>query len=261
MWFLPLLFLFFTNPIHAQDATNLAVPITTLFTQYKADYLYQYNLYQQAYSDYSDKKQINAKYGTAATQNDEFLAAISTINARNQMFKSYLMALRVSLEDYKSADPTSTQTIQTDLSNWENWFDQQSTVVSAINNTHDLQAWVKVFQSKYNQIQLSIYTALVQNEVNLRQLTLNQVQSLAVDIQNSPQVKPDSQQWLQSLSDKTKLVSTNLNAALALTKKTQLSDRFSNFYPNAQSNLSLSQKYLTAISGDLKSVISNFYQL
>lgn len=252
MWFLMLLFIF-SKPALAQDQA-------TLFTKYQQDYLYQYDLYQQSYADYTGKKQIFVKYGTVTTQNEAFLAAKQAINARNQVLKTYLMALRVMLNDYKTSDFVQTESIQTDLSGWESWLDQQPAIVAAINNTKDLQTWVKVFQSKYIQIQRSIYTSLVLNEVNLRGLTLNQTQSLFQNIQNHPRIKPDSQQWIQSYSDKSNLASSAINNALLLTKKNQPTDRFSNFYPNAQTNLDQSRKYLTEITSDLKLIIIKFYQ-
>jgi hypothetical protein len=260
MWFLLLLFFIFTPPVHAQDASTSATPTSNPFPQYQQDYLYQYSLYQQAYTDYINKKQIFTKYGTVTTQNDELLAAVTAINARSRVFKSYLMALRVMLDSYKSVNPDATTTSQTSLNDWEKWFGEQLAVVSAINNTHDLQLWVKNFQTKYTQIQQTIYTALVQNELNLRQLALNQVQSLASDMQSNSHLKPDSQQWVQSYNDKTNLVTVSLKEALALTKKNQSLDHFSNFYPEAKNNLDQSKKYLTVITGDLKLIIIKFYQ-
>jgi len=146
MWFLLFLFLL-AVPAKAQDST----PSAQLFNQYQSDYLYQYNLYGQAYADYSDKKQIFAKYGTVTTQNDAFLAAVTAINARSRVFESYLMALRVILDNYRDANPVQTAADQAQLSSWESWFSDQITVVSAITNTHDLQIWIKTFQGKYNQ--------------------------------------------------------------------------------------------------------------
>jgi hypothetical protein len=260
MWFLLLLFFIFASPIHAQDASASAIPTSNPFPQYQQDYLYQYSLYQQAYIDYTNKKQIFAKYGTVTTQNDELLAAVTAINARSRVFKSYLMALRVMLDSYKSVNPDATTAAQTSLSNWENWFGEQLAVVSAINNTHDLQLWVKNFQTKYTQIQQAIYTALVLDELNLRQLTLNQVQFLVSDMQTNSHLKPDSQQWTQSFTDKSNLVSASLKDALSLTKKNQTLDHFSNFYPSAKTDLNQSKNYLIGIAGDLKLIIIKFYQ-
>jgi hypothetical protein len=252
MWFLPFLIFLFVAPIHAQN--------TTLFSQYQSDYLYQYNLYQQTYSKYTEKAQIYAKYGTITTQQDKISAAVDAINTRNLAFKSYFMALRVMLEDYKSANPEATATVQTSLSNLENWADQQPAIVLTINDNHQLQQYVNDFQNKYLEIQSVIYTALVQNEVNLRQQTLNQIQTLAENIKNDPRIKPESQQWISTLTAKSNLVSANLTKALTLTQKKQISTHFSNFYPDAQIELNSAQNYLTEITADLKLIVTKFYQ-
>jgi hypothetical protein len=256
MWLLPILFFLFISPIQAQDSTSSA----QLFTQYQADYLYQYNQYQQTYTDYLDKKQIYTKYGTVTTQNDQFHAAVTAIIARNRVFKSYLMALRVMLNNNKTANSSITEADQIALDNWENWFDQQTGIVSGFKGTADLQPWAKDFKVKYNQIQQTVYTALVQNEINLRLSTLNLIRSLADDMRNDPNLKPDSQQWTQSLTNQIDQVNTSINTAVTLTKKVQLSDRFSNFYPGAQTNLAQAKRYLTNISGNLKLTITKYYQ-
>jgi hypothetical protein len=262
MWFI-LLFLIFVSPIRAQEVTAAASPTTTpvdLFKQYQDDYLYQYNLYQQTYSIYLEKKQVYKKYGTATTQNEKLLAAKETINARNRMFKSYLMALRVMLDVYKTADFSQTETDQNNLKDLEIWFDQQIPIVSAVSNDHDLQSWVNDFVIKYKLIQQSIYTALVQDEANLRWLTLNQSQTLMQNIKNNPHLITDSQQWLQSYTDKSTLTTNAINAAMALTKKNQTGTRFANYYPSAKDNFKLARKNLTGIVGDLKLIIIRFYQ-
>ena len=252
MWLFILLFLF-VNPVLAQSSPSL-------FDQYQKDYLYQYDLYQRAYQNYTDKKQVFTQYGTITAQNDKFQAAIAAINARDSAYKSYLMALRVSLDSYKDANPDATTNVQTNLSNWETWFSDQQTLVSAFTNDSDLAPWTVEFKNNLIQIQQTISTALVQNVVNLRQQTLNLIQQLAIDIKNNPKIKPESQQWLDSITAKSNLVSTNINQAMALTQKKQLSGRFSDFYPEAKTKLNLSRQYLIEITRDLKLIVTKFYQ-
>ncbi len=253
MWFLPLLFFIFAPQVNAQESSP------PVFSQYQSDYLYQYNLYQQAYSKYLEKDQVYKKYGTITVQKEKISAAIEAINARNRTFRSYFMSLRVMLEDYKTAHPDETQTIQNSLSEWENWFEQQQPIVSVIDNQNDLQKWVADFQSKYPQIQKIMYTALVQHETNLRQQTLNQIQILAQDIQNNPQIKPESQQWISTLADKSGVVSNSLNSAISLAQKKQSSGHFSNFYSTARTELTKARNNLTEITTDLKLIVSRFY--
>jgi hypothetical protein len=129
------------------------------------------------------------------------------------------LALRVLLNDYKSANPTQTEKNQIDLSKWESWFTEQTTVVPVINNDDDLRKWSEDFKEKYITIQQVIYTSLIQHEINLRQMTLDQLQSVATDIKNNPNIRPESQQWVSSLTVKSDLVTTSFTNALNYTKK------------------------------------------
>ncbi|MFZ2153176.1 MAG: hypothetical protein WAV41_03920 [Microgenomates group bacterium] len=249
------IFITFSANTFAQEAT----PTPRLFDQYQKDYLFQYDQYQKDYLVYVDKKRVYTKYGSITTQKDKFNAAVTAINSRNRTYKAYLLALRVMLDEYKSADNTQTERNQIDLSKWEDWFNEQLTVVPSINNDSDLTKWINDFKDKYISIQQVIYSALVQHEINLRQLTLNQIQSLANDIKNNPQIKPESQQWISSLTVKSDLVSTSFTNAQNFTKKSQSQSRFSNFYPDALSELSKSNNYLREISADLKLTVTKFY--
>lgn len=243
--------------------TTPAIPTPTprLFDQYRKDYLFQYDQYQQDYLVYVDKKRVYTKYGTITTQKEKFSAAINAINSRNKAFKSYLLALRVLLDDYKPANPTQTEKNQIDLNKWESWFAEQITVVPAINNDDDLKKWTEDFKEKYITIQTVIYTSLIQHEINLRQLTLDELQTIATDIRNNPAIRPESQQWISSLTVKSDLITTSFNAALNFTRKNQSQTKFSNFYPDARLELNKSNNYLREISADLKLIVTKFYSL
>ena len=272
MWLLFFVGLFI-SPVHAQDSTISAqtatdtalisptvipTPTPRLFDQFKKDYLFQYDQYNQAYLNYIDKKQVHTKYSTITTQKDKFIAAIDAINARNKSLKAYLMALRVMLDDYKESNPTQTEKSKIDLSKWEAWFEEQLTVVPLINNDDDLRKWVEDFRLKYFVIQPVIYSALVQHESNLRQKNLNLLQDIANDIKNDTQIKPESQQWVSSLTVKSDMVNTSLNNAYNYTTRKQNQNKFVNFYPDSRLELNKAAGYLREISSDLKLTIIKF---
>lgn len=271
MWFFALFFLF-TAPALAQDTTPNSTPqetpttipsptsVPNFFEQYKKDYLFQYDIYQQSYLKYVDKKRVWTKYGTITTQKEKFDASIEAINARNKTFKAYLLALRTLLDDYESINPTATEKHQIEISKWESWFSEQITVVSAINNEKDLTRWVEEFKEKYITIQQTIYSSLVQHEVNLRQSTLDKIQALGLNIKNNPQIQTESQQWVSTLAVKSDLVSTSLNNALLLTQKNQSQNKFNNFYPNSKQELTQANNYLIEITTDLKLIVNKFFR-
>ena len=255
MWILFVLF-FLANPVGAQEV--VATPTPRLFDQYQRDYLFQYDIYQQAYLNYIDKKKVYTKYGTITTQKDKFNASISAINARNKTFKAYFLALRTMLDEYKTSSPTSTEKNQIELSKWEAWFNEQLTIIPSINNEDDLKKWVADFKEKYTNIQRAIYGALVQQETNLRQQSLNSIQSIATDIRNNQNIRPESEQWISSLTVKSDLVSTGLKSALDMAQKNQTLTWFTDFYPDARIEMSKSNNYLMEISADLKLIVTKF---
>ena len=271
-----------TQPVFAQDVsitpetatasptlsvTNTPTPLPTptpdpnitLFQQYQKDFLFQRDLYQSSYLDYTQKKQVHTKYGTITTQKDKIDATKKVLIDRNNMMRAYTIALRTKLNINKSINSTDTEKDQIELSKWESWFDEQNSVIPALNNESDISKWSQSFSNKLISIQQFWYTALVQNETNLRQITLSNIKNLASEIQSSLQTSnPEVQQWLTSLPIKSDLVDTSLTNAANKTLVKQDLTRFNNFYPSAKTELSKANSYLLEMDNNLKSIITKF---
>lgn len=205
-------------------------PSPALFQQYQTDYLYQRDQYTQDYKVYLEKTDIDKQYHSISTQKDKNDAAQKAIASRNLMLKTYLMALRVKLEDYKSANPDATSAIQSNLSSYESWLE----------TNQDLN-------TRYVAIQQSIYSALVQHQINRQQSGLNLLQNLAGQITNP---------LLDSLPGKYPQITSHFQQALQLTQKPQYTT-FSNFYPEVKTELTKSQNLLIDISTTLKYALSH----
>jgi hypothetical protein len=248
------LFLFFTilftQPAFAQEPTAV-----DQFPQFKSDYTFQYNQYLTAYTKYLEKKDVFTKYGSVTTEADKLSAAKDAINARNLALKTYLQALRVYLDKYKSADSTTTDKLQIELQNWENWFNEQLFIVPNFNNANDLNNWVKAFKIKYIDVQQSIYSALVYNQINHQKYTLGLLNSLIDTAKADPNIKPENQLWLSNFAVRSDLVNTSLKDTASLTVKKPYQSKFVNFYPNAKSGLNTANNYLRQIYDDLKIII------
>ena len=273
-WLLIIVNLFLPTNSLAQDATASATlpaiasatagpiptPTPNILLQYQTDYLYQRDLYQQAYLTYINKRQVHTKYQSLTTQRDKLIATKNALLARNNLLKSYLVALRVSLDAHKSQNATETEKNQIEISKWENYFDEQNSVVSALNNEDDIKKWAGDFKNRYIQIQQVTYTALVQNEVNHKTALLFDLSQLASAIQSSPSLKPEGQNWFSNLPVKIDLVNTALSEALAQTRRSQNQYNFINFYPNAKTELNKANNYLREINADLKSIVIKHWQ-
>jgi len=124
--------------VMAQEATlsstPTAIPTPTLLDQYRQDYSFQVAEYQKKYIDYIDKKEVYTKYRTITSEKDKIDAAKAALVARSSMLKSYLLALRVSLDTFKSSAPTTVSKIQIELSRWEDWCQEQNLIIGNLNS-------------------------------------------------------------------------------------------------------------------------------
>jgi hypothetical protein len=242
----------------AQESSIAAVPTATptpsLIDQYRQDYSFQVAEYQKKYIDYIDKKEVYTKYRTITSEKDKTDAAKNALIARNTMLKSYLLALRVSLDTFKTSSATTTEKIQIELSRWEDWCQEQNLIIINLNSQDDINNWVNDFKTKYIPIQTVIYTALTQNQINQRLLSLQLITKLAEKLKLDPKTGNLLNDYLSSLPVKSDLVSARLKNAFDLTQTKQLSNRFVNFYSDAKTELYAADRYLQNMLSDLKAV-------
>jgi hypothetical protein len=250
---LVMLFTLLTTPLHAQEAT--ADP--ALFEQYKTDYLFQRDLYQKSLLNYSEKQQVDEQYGTVATQNDKFNALKETLINRNKMLRAYIMALRVHLNSNKAINNEDTNKIQTELSNWEQWFDQQNQTINSYGSIDNIKSWTTDFKAKYVDIQKSIYTALVQNEVNLDLQALSEINNVTAEAQTLPNITDREKVLIDDIKSKPETIITYLKNAIGFTQKQQINpNRFNDFYPEAKVELNHAREYLSEMAANIKLVIT-----
>ncbi len=246
----------FLGLVMAQEATASPTPTTvhTLINQYKQDYSFQVAEYQKKYIDYVDKKEVYTTYRTVSTEKDKITSTKNALFARNSMLKSYLMALRVSLDEFKKYNPTTTEKNQIELSRWEDWCSEQNLIIPNLNSQLDLTNWSETFATKYITIQNAIYIALTQNQINQKLETLDLIKQLSDNIKNDPKTGTMLNDWLSALPVKTDLVNSSLKSTLELTQTKQYTNRFNNFYPDVKVELNRTNIYLTNIISDLKAV-------
>jgi len=110
-------------------------------------------------------------------------------------------------------------------------------------------------------IQTVIYTALTQNQINQRLLSLDLIKKLSDNLKNDPKTGDQLNDWLNSLPVKSDLVVSKLKNATDLTQTKQLSNRFVNFYSDAKNELIDADRYLQNMLSDLKAVAIKLNQL
>jgi hypothetical protein len=274
-WFLVLLFSLSLKPAFAQDSSVSATPATptatiiptptpnpaiALFAQYQNDYNYQRDLYQKAYLEYLNKKNIYTKYGTITTQQEKFDATKKALSARNNTLRAYLIALRVDLDKYKTVNSTETEKLQIELSKLESWCLEQNLIIDSLNNEDDVKKWIEgQFVPNFITIQQVAKTALVLHENNQILTILNNLKNLSSDIKSATQNNPTVQSLLSSMPIKYDLVTTSTKNAYDLTQTKQYpGSPFNDFYPNSKKEITKAQGYLVEIQNSLKSIVNKY---
>jgi hypothetical protein len=229
MWFL--LFLLLSTPVLAQDSNDL-------LDQYRTDYFYQRDIYQQNYQQYLNKKHSFDQYRTTTSLQDKIEATKNTLLSQNIMLRSYMMALRTTLNN--------TPTLQDSLLNYENWLLSQNTTLSNLTTAADFQIWATDFQKTYIPIQIDIYKSLIQQQINHRQKILLKLKDIASrgDVNWDKNFLKKEQDFIEANTE-----------ALSWSQSHQFEDRFSPFYEDAQKNLTDADTALKSITLDLKSIL------
>ncbi len=230
MWIL--FFLLFCQPIFAQNST------TDLFNQYRSDYFYQRDLYQNTYQNYLSKKNTYEQYQTVTAETELTTATKETLISQNLTLKAYLMALRVTI-------PQNPE-LQNELQQQENWLSSQEVILTNLSTVHDFKIWAENFQKKYISIQVQIYTALLNQRTSHLQTTLIKLQNLA---------KNSEVDWGRNYQDKETQFNNFIQQAQDKTKVIQHENRFNNFYPQAIEFTNSAKNILNSIRNDLKSTL------
>ena len=236
MWLF--LFLFLAKSAFAQNSTEL-------YIQYRTDYLYQRDQYQQNYTDYLNKKNVYLQYGTTSSEQDKINATKTLFLSRNSLLKAYLMTLRVNLDQYAGFSSNTTD-IQAKLQDLEKWLDTQNQVIPNLNSSAGLANWAKTFNTQYVSIQTMSYTAIIQSQINLRLAILDQAKKLADNAQIN---------WSDSYNTQSNQIKTLLQSAYDTTQKNQREDQYTDFYPEAKTYLDQSDSHLKSLIADLKSYL------
>ncbi len=274
LFVLTFLQLVFGHPVFAQTpATSAATvilpsvtpmptpnPAIALYNQYKNDYLFNRDQYAQSYLDYTQKKQIYTKYNTVTTQNDKIDATKQALITRNNTLKTYLRALRVKLDIYKTSDPTNTNKLQIELSKLENYFDEQNSIITTLNNDADIQNNATDFHIQYIHVQQIEAASLVQSEYNLRLSTLNELKSYITQLQTDSTLTTEGKQSLSNEIIKADNALTNLNNAQDIVNQNMgpSTYQFSDFYPDAKAKLVTANQYEIDIINDLQNILVRY---
>ena len=237
----------------AQPALAQSADLTTNYYRYR-------DQYQQNYSVYQEKKQVDIQYHSLATQKDLITSAKNAIIARNNLLKSYLAIIRQQLESSKSSAPDQTTRIQQSILAWEDWLSTQNSLVSGFSNTDDFTNNQSIFQENYPKIQKAISLGSTQNQINALNLGVTLTKQLIADLQSDSKFKPEGQNWLSDINLALSSAIADIQSASSIVVQIQDDPLYIGSNSTATNHLSKAQASLQAVANNLKTTVVKFYQ-
>ena len=151
--------------VHAQASSASAQPAATPVTQFTAsqavaDYVYNYNQYRQADNAYIVAKNEYLTYGTLTAKQKALDATKSMITWRNDVIRTYLIALRQTLLETPGLTPADTESVVGTINTQISWVEGQKAVILSAGTLDDLVKLSQTLENKYPELENTYYTAL-----------------------------------------------------------------------------------------------------
>jgi len=143
--FLPIVFLFLFIPLALASSQ-----------QAYQDYLFQFDIYRQKYSEFAVAKNEYQKFGTLTSQTTALQKTIAMLAQRDLLLRAYLLLLNEKLVEDRGLLPTERQTYQTLLTNEIGFLESHSRLVESIGSLEDAVETSDDLQSHYNVLQASM---------------------------------------------------------------------------------------------------------
>ncbi|OGG11406.1 hypothetical protein A2Z00_00555 [Candidatus Gottesmanbacteria bacterium RBG_13_45_10] len=212
---------------------SLAGFIYASSTQAYQDYLYQFDVYRQKYSDFQVAKNSYDKFKTLESQTTALEKTKIMLAQRDQVLRAYLLLLNEELGENQGLNPTTKQTYQTLLNNEVKFLDSHSQLIPAVGSINDAQTVSTQLESHYIILQTSMRQIIIGLSLgNLAILsakydTLLQNAKAIILTQGSifPQDKLNTiNRWVLQITDKRSLYQQKINQISSANTQLQIND-------------------------------------
>ena len=120
------------------------------------DYLFQFDVYRQKYSEFTVAKNEFQKFGTLTSQSTALQKTIAMLAQRDLLVRAYLLLLNEKLAEGRGLLVTDRQTYQTLLTNEIGFLENHSRLVETIGSLEDAVETSQDLESHYTILQASI---------------------------------------------------------------------------------------------------------
>lgn len=212
------LLVLFTFPLFAQC---VAGSVLATSQQAYQDYLYQFGVYRQRYTDFKVAKNEYEKFHSLASQTTALEKTKILLAQRDQLLRSYLLVLNEKLNEDRGLSPTEKQLYQTLIRNEITFLEKHAALIPSIGSIEDAQEVSDELTSHSKVLQTSIRQILV--GVSLGQLaTLHQQYDVVLGHAQTlvatygtvfpNQKQADLNRWLLYITNKRQLYQQKIDA-------------------------------------------------
>lgn len=253
-----LLILLFLPVLHAHASSQQAYQ----------DYLYQFDLYRQKYSDFSVAKNAYDKFKTLESESKALSATKTMLSQRDLLLHAYLVYLFERVGEQGGITTVNKQLYQSLLTNELAFLETQSGLVSSINSIDDATTTSEQLESHYDILSATIDEiiagiSLGQLNVIYQNFNLQVTNAQNIYIQNSALLGPDKlttiKNWVQQITSKQTLyqqkideTTTQITGFSATNNSTDLGTQFG----DVTTKIGQAKQYLSDSIANLGEVVT-----
>ena len=250
-----LLFLLLASQLNAQEFN---------FNKAYDDYLYNYNQYRQANTEYISAKQAHSSYQTLTSKEKAMEKTSNLLKNEDEVIKTYLTALRLKLAETTGISNYEQNVIYLKLDNEVIWYQNHQSKLSSAGSLEDLVKSGEEMKQRYQETQILAYQtlgAILAGKQNYQRQQINQQiqllkEKIGVIRQTGDKQTATVERWLLEAENRLTRSQEKEFEAQQLLTKMKNSDRDKNkIYNQAQSQIEESHQYLKEANRYLREII------
>lgn len=153
------------------------------FNRAFSDYLYNFDIYRQAYQEYVSARDSFLQYKTLTSKTNAFQKTLKMAQARDETLRTYLIALKMKLRETLGVSSAEQNLFSLRLDNEANWYQDHKDELSSAGSLEDLVELAHKAEERYQQqteilIYQTLHKILVSKENNLAEKINTQIAAL-----------------------------------------------------------------------------------
>jgi len=235
------------------------------FNRASSDYLYNFDLYRQAHQEYISARDSFLQYKTLTSKTNAFQKTLKMTQARDETVRTYLIVLRMKLEETLGLSLSEKNVFSLRLDNEATWFSNHKEELSSAGSLEDLVELAHKAEERYQQqtevlIYQTLHKILVGKENNLAEKINKQITALKEKLREIKEKGEDvslQERWLLETENRLRRFEEKISDSVKKIEELEKSvfrDRRQT-YQEAQLILEEAHQYLKEANRYLKEIV------